>query len=278
MQFHPLTPERWDDFEALFGARGAYSGCWCMWWRLKRKEFEAQQGDGNRAAMKAIVESGRVPGILGYDGDRAVAWCSVAPREDFPSLNRSPVLKRLDDEPVWSIVEAYPSVPKSRNAPPPPRASGSCDTIFPDDSPRESPMALSAFDDKAKQPRASDLQAMLGRSYTHWQELIAHVASEFAPLDQSWNFAGANWGWSLRLKRKKRTVLYMTPCQRHFLVGFVLGDKAVKAAHDGTLPDALLAEIDGARKYAEGRGIRIRIGTRQDLDNVKRLAAIKMAS
>lgn len=151
MEFHPLTPDRWAAFEALFGARGAYSGCWCMWWRLKRKDFENQQGDGNRAAMKAIVDSGQVPGILGYDDGRAIGWCSVAPREDYPSLNRSPVLKRIDEQPVWSIVcffvarshrkrgvietlirgaieyvgdrggsivEAYPSVPKSRNAPP----------------------------------------------------------------------------------------------------------------------------------------------------------------
>lgn len=139
-------------------------------------------------------------------------------------------------------------------------------------------MALSAFDDKKSPPTASELQQMLGRTYTHWKKLIAHVASECAPVDESWNFAGAKWGWSLRLKRKKRTVLYMTPCRRHFLVGFVLGDRAVQAAHDEALPGPLLAEIDGARKYAEGRGVRIRIGTLRDLDNAKRLAAIKMAN
>ena len=54
--------------------------------------------------MKAIVESGRVPGILAYDGGQPVGWCSVAPREHYPSLDRSRVLKRLDDTPVWSIV------------------------------------------------------------------------------------------------------------------------------------------------------------------------------
>jgi GNAT superfamily N-acetyltransferase len=75
-----------------------------MWWRLTRREFEKQQGEGNREAMKAIVNSGEVPGILAYSGGKAVAWCSVAPREHYSSLNRSPVLKRLDDAPVWSIV------------------------------------------------------------------------------------------------------------------------------------------------------------------------------
>jgi GNAT superfamily N-acetyltransferase len=104
LEFLPLTPERWSDFEALFGERGAYGGCWCMWWRLKRAEFERQQGEGNRLAMKAIVESGEVPGLLAYDGGRAVAWCSVAPRQCFPVLQRSWVLKPIDDTPVWSIT------------------------------------------------------------------------------------------------------------------------------------------------------------------------------
>jgi GNAT superfamily N-acetyltransferase len=104
VEFQPLTPDRWPDFEALFGEHGAYGGCWCMWWRLTRREFEAQQGEGNRQAMKAIVDSGEVPGILAYSQGEAVGWCSVAPRERFGSLERSPVLKRLDDRPVWSIV------------------------------------------------------------------------------------------------------------------------------------------------------------------------------
>ncbi len=107
LEFQPLTPERWADFERLFGERGAYGGCWCMWWRTTRTQFEQQQGEGNRQAMKAIVESGEVPGILAYLAGEPVGWCSVAPRERFGSLNRSPVLKRLDDEPVWSIVCFY---------------------------------------------------------------------------------------------------------------------------------------------------------------------------
>lgn len=102
--YHPVTPDRWDDLEQLFGPRGAVGGCWCMWWRIKRKDFERQQGDGNRQAMREIVASGQVPGILFYDGGQPVIWCSVAPREDFSVLARSPILKPVDDRPVWSIV------------------------------------------------------------------------------------------------------------------------------------------------------------------------------
>jgi len=139
-------------------------------------------------------------------------------------------------------------------------------------------MALSAFDDKSKEPGASDLQRTLGRTSPHWDSLRAHVAAEYAPLDETWNFAGANWGWSLRLKQKKRTVLYMTPCKGHFLVGFALGEKAVKAAHDSALPDSILTIIDEARKYAEGRGVRIKVTSKKTLEGTKRLAAVKMAN
>jgi len=104
MIFLPLTEKNWPDFEMLFGRHGAYGGCWCMWWRISRKEFEKQQGECNRLAMKAIVTGGECPGILAYIDQIPVGWCSVAPREHFQSLNRSPVLKRIDQKEVWSIV------------------------------------------------------------------------------------------------------------------------------------------------------------------------------
>lgn len=102
--FRPVAPERWDDFETLFGERGAVGGCWCMWFRLKRSEFESQKGEKNKQSMHAIIDRRDVPGILAYAEGQPVGWCSVAPREAFPVLDRSWVLKRVDDQPVWSIV------------------------------------------------------------------------------------------------------------------------------------------------------------------------------
>jgi len=99
----PATPARWPDFEALLGERGGYGGCWCMLWRLQRKDFEAQSGDGNRAAMKALFDAGAEPGLIAYDGDQPVGWCSVAPRAAFPRLERSRVLQPVDDQEVWSL-------------------------------------------------------------------------------------------------------------------------------------------------------------------------------
>ena len=104
LSFHPLTPERWEDFEKLFGERGACGGCWCMSWRLKRAVFEKQKGAGNKRAMKKIVSSGEIPGLIAYVGSNPIAWCSVAPREAFPRMENAPTLKRIDDKPVWSVV------------------------------------------------------------------------------------------------------------------------------------------------------------------------------
>lgn len=104
LSFHPASKSRWADLEELFGERGACAGCWCMWWRLKRSEWTEGKGAGNRGKLKKLVDSGDVPGILAYSGTRAIGWCSVAPRDQFPVLDRSRTMKRLDDKPVWSIV------------------------------------------------------------------------------------------------------------------------------------------------------------------------------
>jgi GNAT superfamily N-acetyltransferase len=104
IQFHPVTPDRWGDLEQLFGPNGACSGCWCMWYRIKRSEWSKNASKGNRRALKRIVDRGGEPGLLAYVDDQPAGWVSVAPREEFSSLERSHVLKRVDDKPVWSIV------------------------------------------------------------------------------------------------------------------------------------------------------------------------------
>jgi predicted GNAT family acetyltransferase len=105
--FKPLTPDFWPDLESLFGPGGAYAGCWCMWWRETRADFDRYRGEGNRQLMKDIVDSGQVPGILAYIDNEPIGWCSVAPRDDYGSINRSRVLKPIDDKKVWSIVCFY---------------------------------------------------------------------------------------------------------------------------------------------------------------------------
>jgi GNAT superfamily N-acetyltransferase len=75
-----------------------------MYWRIRRADFRQQYGEPLRQAMAEIIQAGRVPGLLAYHHGRPVGWVSIAPRDEFPSLNRSPILRRIDDQPVWSIV------------------------------------------------------------------------------------------------------------------------------------------------------------------------------
>ena len=102
-EIKPLTPELWPDFEQLFGPNRACAGCWCMWWRLRRRDFDAHSGAGKRRAYKAIVAEGPPPGLLAYADGAAVGWCQVTRRDDLPVLDRSHLLKRVDDQPVWSL-------------------------------------------------------------------------------------------------------------------------------------------------------------------------------
>jgi GNAT superfamily N-acetyltransferase len=101
--FHAATEERWEDVEQVLGRRGGHDGCWCMRWRVQRSAFEKHRGEGNRRALRAGLAGGRITGVLGYRADRPVSWCAVGPREQFPVLDTTDLLARVDDVPVWSL-------------------------------------------------------------------------------------------------------------------------------------------------------------------------------
>ena len=114
IECHPATPDRWRDLEKLFGERGACAGCWCMYWRMKRSDFDAKRGAGTKRALKNLVTQEQSPGILAYANGEPIGWCSVAPREEFPVLERSRILQRVDDQPVWSVVCFFVARPYRR--------------------------------------------------------------------------------------------------------------------------------------------------------------------
>jgi len=105
----PATPGRWHDLEAIFAARGCSvaRGCWCMAYRRsgsRERPPGVGRAEANRADLKALVGAGRAPGLIGYRGRIPVGWISLAPREEFAKLKRSPVMKPVDDKRVWSVV------------------------------------------------------------------------------------------------------------------------------------------------------------------------------
>jgi len=100
----PVTPGRWKDLVRLFGPRGACAGCWCMYFRLPRSEFDRRVGASNRRALQRLVAGGRKPGLLAYLDGEPAGWVALAPRTDYPLLARSRILAPVDERPAWSVV------------------------------------------------------------------------------------------------------------------------------------------------------------------------------
>lgn len=107
LSFRPLTPDLWTDFERLFGPRGACAGCWCTFWKLRGKAYEENTGEPARQMQKSMVDSGVVPGLLAYQSELPVGWIAVEPREAYPKLAHSRVLKPVDDAAPWSVTCFY---------------------------------------------------------------------------------------------------------------------------------------------------------------------------
>jgi GNAT superfamily N-acetyltransferase len=107
---HPLTAQRWPDLETIFLARGCSiaKGCWCMYYRRSGKPEDLDAGESrsekNRADLLALAAKDPPPGLIGYDGRTPIGWISLGPREDYAKLQRSPVMKPVDDQTVWSII------------------------------------------------------------------------------------------------------------------------------------------------------------------------------
>lgn len=105
--YRPLTVDTWKAFEKLFGPKGACGGCWCMTWRLNKKDYDASKGEGNKQLFQRLVKQNEPLGMLAFDGDEAVGWCAISPREKYVRLEKSRALKMVDDQPVWSVSCFY---------------------------------------------------------------------------------------------------------------------------------------------------------------------------
>ena len=104
LSFHPLKRNLWTDLEELFGSRGACGGCWCMYWKLRGKDYTENSGDPARQIQKSIVDSKIVPGLLAYSEGYPIGWVAVEPRSEYPKLAHSRILKPVDDQEVWSVT------------------------------------------------------------------------------------------------------------------------------------------------------------------------------
>jgi hypothetical protein len=134
-----------------------------------------------------------------------------------------------------------------------------------------------AFIGKSAQPTSEEVSAALGSTAEVWKQLLDWLAEQ-GVADQEWKSSSPKYGWSLRMKLKKRTIVYLGPCDGCFRVAFVLGDRAVAATRKSDLSKSALKLLDEAPRYAEGTGVRLMVKASEDLADVRRLAIIKLAN
>ncbi len=138
-------------------------------------------------------------------------------------------------------------------------------------------MTSSIYMDKSHPPNDDELVADLGRSGRIWEDIKQTLAANYPPLTEEWTYSGAKHGWSLRLKQKKRAIVYLIPGRKCFTTTFVLGDKAIAAARDQQdLPQELEEILKSAPKFPEGRAVRLEIKTKKDAVLLPTISAIKM--
>lgn len=132
-----------------------------------------------------------------------------------------------------------------------------------------------AFVGRKTPPTEKEVAETLGPAAALWTELIDWLAGQGIAAGD-WRSVSPKYGWGLRPTLKKRTILYLGPCDGCFRVSFVLGDKAVAAANASELPKSVLKEIAGARRYAEGTGVALFVRKAADLAPIRKLVAIKL--
>ena len=97
----PVTRARWPDMERLFSAKGCPGYCWCTPYRFR--DAHGMDRARKQEAMRRLVASGTPVGVLAYDGDEPIGWCSVAPRESYARLERSTVMPPVE-EGAWTLL------------------------------------------------------------------------------------------------------------------------------------------------------------------------------
>lgn len=104
LQYHPVTRLRLPDLKRFASEHGKFAYCSCMRWRMTSSEYRNSSKEERGDALHARVLEGEATGILAYDGDHPIGWCSVGPRESYAALERYRALPRIDEEAVWSVV------------------------------------------------------------------------------------------------------------------------------------------------------------------------------
>lgn len=133
------------------GEKGGCGGCWCMFYRTATTEFKENKYEGNRLAIRKLVDKRKPVGLIALVDHEPIGWVALAPRADLPKIENSRILKTIEKKQVWSIsclfvrsdcrqqgvskdliraatkfarekgirtLEAYPTIPYAKKIPP----------------------------------------------------------------------------------------------------------------------------------------------------------------
>jgi hypothetical protein len=139
-------------------------------------------------------------------------------------------------------------------------------------------MQTNLFMDKSIKPDNRKLSKVLGASYKYWEEIKKSLTNEYGELIEEWKYYGQKSGWTLKLLLKKRNLFFFAAYNKYFVIVFVFGEKAVAAIEKSDLPKKLIEELRNAKKYVEGRGLRIEVRKKSDIEIIKKLVAIKVSN
>lgn len=135
-----------------------------------------------------------------------------------------------------------------------------------------------AFIGRKQKPTSQELNAALCAAAPLWDQLVAELMTNLGLTEQEWNSYSSNYGWHLRLKLKKRNIVYLSPGAGCFRVSFLLGDRAVAEAKKCRLPASVLKLLDDAKRYPEGTGLYLNVRSARDIPSIRKLAQIKVAN
>lgn len=134
-----------------------------------------------------------------------------------------------------------------------------------------------AFIGRTSPPTPDEVTAALGPTASVWKQFVDWMEQEKGVTTEEWKSDAPKYGWSLRLKRKDRTIVYLAPCDHCFRVAFVLGDRAMEAARYTRFPRKVAETIAASPHYGEGTGVRLIVKKPTDLPPIRLLTEIKLA-
>jgi len=135
-------------------------------------------------------------------------------------------------------------------------------------------MGVGAFVSRDDKPTMREMLASVGAKRELWEDLARFIDENYR-VKNDLAFYGKNYGWAVRYRKSGKALLSLYPGKENFTVQIVVGETLARKASSLTLGENVRNVLENARQFPEGRWLFIRIGSRRDLSDVKRLLALK---